>query len=373
MIAQQPRLQPGLEALEKNVPGGTRPSYLPTLDGWRAIAILLVLLNHSVTLGGEHFNTATFHYFGPIGVEIFFELSGLLICNRLLDEERLTGSLNLKGFYVRRIFRIQPLALLYVTVVVGLTLLHRIPNFPAGIASAYLLVRNFVGMRAPAALGWATAHFWSLSVEEHFYLFLPSFLLFVRRRRAEWILALGSAGVLWRTYQYVSHGNSLPFAIDVRTDLSLCFLLIPASFAVLLQRPAMQAAARRYLRLMWVLPLALLALPPISPLHPISALVDSLLIVTTLTHPTEWYSRVLELPPLQFLGRISYSIYVWQELFLSNYWTRGQVHAFGRLNQSPWVVLLVFPVAIASYYGIEKPLIRLGHRLAPSATPGRAL
>ena len=90
--------------------------YLPTLDGWRAVAIVLVLLTHDRVHRVSQISTEaihTSHGRGQGGVELFFCISGVLICTRLLEEERLNGTICLKNFYLRRGFRIQPAAWVY--------------------------------------------------------------------------------------------------------------------------------------------------------------------------------------------------------------------------------------------------------------------
>ena len=87
--------------------------HLPTLDGWRGIAVLMVIVYHGLGSG-----YAVFKPLGGIGVSIFFALSGLLICNRLLVEYDRTGRLDLRGFYIRRAFRILPPAYVYLAALV---------------------------------------------------------------------------------------------------------------------------------------------------------------------------------------------------------------------------------------------------------------
>ncbi len=109
-----------------------RSSYLPTLDGWRAIAILLVMSDHVKALQPGRSSPAYVPGLGRFGVEIFFAISGLLICSRLLDEEEKTGKIGLKPFYIRRFFRIQPAALLYLLAVLVLTSFTACPPSPPG-------------------------------------------------------------------------------------------------------------------------------------------------------------------------------------------------------------------------------------------------
>jgi peptidoglycan/LPS O-acetylase OafA/YrhL len=85
--------------------------YIPTLDGWRAIAITGVLFAHSrngVVPWLGHRASSFLADQGGHGVDLFFAISGLLICSRLLDEEKKFGHISLRGFYVRRAFRILP-------------------------------------------------------------------------------------------------------------------------------------------------------------------------------------------------------------------------------------------------------------------------
>jgi peptidoglycan/LPS O-acetylase OafA/YrhL len=100
--------------------------YIPTLDGWRAIAITCILFAHSrtgvVPWLGQRVSSFLSDQ-GHHGVDLFFAISGLLICSRLLDEEKKFGHISLRGFYVRRAFRILPPALLFLAVIAFLSLI----------------------------------------------------------------------------------------------------------------------------------------------------------------------------------------------------------------------------------------------------------
>src|SRR5207237_4594263 len=101
---------------------GTDSNCLPTLDGWRALAILGVMICHSCDAlfhaDGPYANVAlhalTRH--GALGVDVFFGISGFLICTRLIEEHKKNGTINLKRFYVRRAFRILPPYFTYLAV-----------------------------------------------------------------------------------------------------------------------------------------------------------------------------------------------------------------------------------------------------------------
>ena len=102
------------------VPTGTLRGYIPTLDGWRAIAVLLVVFDHVKKHGicavGSTAPLCTVEAAGH-GVAIFFGLSGFLITLRMMEEREVRGRLSLRGFFVRRAFRILPPALAYLGIV----------------------------------------------------------------------------------------------------------------------------------------------------------------------------------------------------------------------------------------------------------------
>jgi peptidoglycan/LPS O-acetylase OafA/YrhL len=158
--------QPLINDLYFNLKTMTR-TYIPTLDGWRAIAVLLVIgahsipmLNNSGTLLGHYLSSIFVH--AGLGVDIFFALSGYLICKLLLDEKKFHKKINIKSFYIRRAFRIISPTLLYLLVLILIKLGGFRPDinyFYMG--STILFFRNYVSSGT-----WYTAHFWSLAVEE---------------------------------------------------------------------------------------------------------------------------------------------------------------------------------------------------------------
>lgn len=93
--------------LEASAAARRSKDYMPTLDGWRAISVLAVMLYHDSLHSLGSLSTRWFHNFGYVGVDVFFAISGLLICSRLLAEERKYGQISLKHFYIRRAFRIR--------------------------------------------------------------------------------------------------------------------------------------------------------------------------------------------------------------------------------------------------------------------------
>lgn len=101
---------------------------------------------------------------------------------------------------------------------------------------------------------------------------------------------------------------------------------------------------------------------------------SALLVVAVMLNPRSLSTRFLELPPIRFAGRLSYSIYLWHILFFIPIYLGDLVHSpvLTALSARPWKYVATAITALLSYYLIEKPLIRIGHRLAPPATQGHA-
>jgi peptidoglycan/LPS O-acetylase OafA/YrhL len=341
-----------------------KSGYLPTLDGWRAVAILWVMTCHSPLWSWGSVSNTWLRETGGRGVDLFFALSGLLICMRLLREEQRAGAISLGSFYVRRLFRIQPAALTYLGVAALLMGAGMIPRGWSGVAGAALMVRNFYPVKTGT---WQTAHFWSLSVEEHFYLLLPGFLVLCRRGRLGLLTALWVFLEVWRVV--VFHHASMQghaMLLDLRTDMAIDGIVLGSVAALALQREQVMAAAKQYL-VPW---LALLYGAVVFVLeeahqsqanHALLVTVYPLLLIATMLHPQTLTSRVLEWAPLRFVGRISFSIYLWQQMFM-NPFVPPEKGSFQAHTLLCW--LATFACATASYYLIEKPLVRYGHGAA---------
>ena len=348
--------------------------YLPTLDGWRAIAVAIVICDHGGPeifqwLGLRDIHRLLGH--GDRGVDIFFAISGLLICTRLLEEESRSGRISLASFYIRRAFRILPAALLYLLAVAALVLFGLLRVSRLDWFGSLFFFRNYtVTLQPPIVNWWFTSHFWSLSVEEHFYLLLPALLVCLPKWRLRALGALILAVLGWRTL--VKYGLGLNPSTYVlwrasHSDCRLDSLLIPAFLAVWLYRPGNRERMRAILPWWAILILAPLygyltlrfgswpqdnALPPF-------------LILSTMLHPNMPISRMLEWAPLRWVGRLSYSLYLWQVLFFCGYISEGR--PLGVLERWPVNLLCLAACAVGSYYCVERPLIRVGHALARRA------
>ncbi|HEY8670313.1 MAG TPA: acyltransferase, partial [Terriglobales bacterium] len=280
---------------------------IPSLDGLRAISIALVLLSHWVTW--SRVSPLLIQSYGKLGVHVFFVLSGYLITNLLLREHARTSTISLRDFYVRRAFRIFPAALAFLAVAVGLFL----PQMRwYHVAAALLYVANMDSARP-----WIFGHLWSLAVEEQFYLLWPFAVKKWYRHRTAILLGVFLIAPVFRTVLYAFRAQSgiLVGSLPVHADQVAvgCLLAIFAPrlpkisgymalamiFVVVLVPGFSMSSSPRTLFMLFVL----------RPLLHVS-------IAGCVLHVMQAPYRALNWPPVAWLGKISYSVYLWQELFL---------------------------------------------------------
>ncbi|MFP5206184.1 MAG: acyltransferase family protein [Acidobacteriota bacterium] len=321
--------------------GSAESHRIPTLDGWRGIAILMVLADHIAFAAFGHYPYAWMRI-GLHGVTLFFVLSGFLITSKLIAEP-----INLKKFYVRRFFRLMPAAWTFLAVLVILSLggIH-CTNWRE-VCGCLFFYRNFQGLIGVAG------HFWSLSIEEQFYLVWPSLLLFFGLRRCRTIAALGAITVA--TYRFAFWSHYRHGLLNTRTEVRADALLIGCLLALYL--PEHRDLIERWSRYL-VVPASALVLFAIGRFHVLQPLWEvvslAVLLAFTSLRPETPVSRRLAWKPLVWIGGISYTIYVWQEPF-TLFHGLAALFGFG---------FLLPPFVLASYYWIERPLRRWGRQIA---------
>jgi peptidoglycan/LPS O-acetylase OafA/YrhL len=344
------------------------PQRIPSLDGLRAVAILLVI--------GLHFglryltsvpHAALFGYFVTDGVGIFFVLSGFLITTLLLREHERTGRIHLGAFYLRRTLRILPPLYVYLGV---LALLSAWLHFEQeGILASALFFRNMVDP-PHAAL---TEHVWSLSLEEQFYLLWPFAFVHAlarggRRLTGRLALVLILLAPVVRVFIWSTHlpifAQRETYFLFARMDALMGGCLM----AILVGNPRFERLFARISRLWWLLPLYMFML---------SGLLDRLLgngwkftlgltfdsittacfVVWCARHPDHPVGRLLNSRVMVTLGLWSYSAYLWQTLF-----SHAQA-GLGPVNHLPWSLPMILLAAWASYTFVERPTFRLRGKL----------
>lgn len=337
-------------------------AYRPDIDGLRAIAVLAVILFHA-KLGAFPG--------GFVGVDVFFVISGYLIASIILKEEE-KGAFSFARFYERRIRRIFPALFVVILACTAAGALILTPGdyvaFGRSAFAAMAFWSNFHfarqgGYFAPAAETQPLLHTWSLGVEEQFYLVAPFVLLafarYLTRWRAPifWALFAASLGAsAWGVYAETRWAFFLPHsrAFELMCGVALAMGLVPRA-----KGRANEALAALGLAM---IAFAVFGFGPSTPFPGFAALVPAigaaLLIHSSSDVAQTAVARALSLPPVVYIGKISYSLYLWHWPLLA-----FAEYEYGQSLQ-PWhrVLLLVAAVAIsaASYHFVEQPARRAG-------------
>ena len=340
------------------------------------MSIVFVLIGHSKKVFG--FPSFLDHWIrwlpdGDFGVEFFFVISGFLITYLLLREKEKSYTVNIRHFYIRRAFRILPAYgayLLILCVLVSLTTL-KIPT-----TSWIALVTYTVNyINTP----WIGAHIWSLSVEEQFYLIRPFLFWFfmVKRDSIKASLILLTLPLLiatiCRTLGYIFH---YPFPIGYFSFFNRCDSLAVGcllAFLMAFKGRESESFIKRYPKLLLGCAILLILVPLIlTRLFLLGALTIpfsttsyaigfALLIALSILLPNLNCFRWLEWKPIVCLGVMSYSIYLWQQIFCTNPKDFGLIHTPWFLSFPYWLIP-VFIVAFVSYHFIEKPFLIIKKR-----------
>lgn len=348
--------------------------YLPALDGLRAVSILLVVISHAGR-GIEKMVP------GGLGVLVFFVISGFLITRQMIAEIEARGTLNLRRFYLRRIIRLAPALLLYIV-----TFSLILGSLGAVITPTHMLTGLFylanyyhIFIGYPAYSPFPII--WSLSVEEHFYILFPFVMLAFRRslpKLLPWLLLVLAATLAWRYALYgicetdpsraicglpansrlhgtdtlfdcILYGSALSLLMQYRLNLIQIYVLKPlslwVSFGVLLFTLLYRDAEFRD-TVRFSLQSAAVAVVIINVLFGTDRLSSVL-------------RRVLAMPPLVLIGKLSYSLYLFHFGMIN--WLMATGHFEGVSGFALYLTGSLL-CALASYSLVEKPAARLRKR-----------
>ncbi len=291
-------------------------AYRPDIDGLRAIAVLAVIIFHA-RLG--------LFPGGFVGVDVFFVISGYLIASIILKEEE-KDSFSLARFYERRIRRIFPALFVVILFCAGMGALLLTPTdylaFGRSAFAAMAFWSNFYftrqgGYFAPAAETQPLLHTWSLGVEEQFYLLAPFILLLLsrglRRWRAPifWSLFVASLGVsAWGVHTEARWAFFLPHsrAFELMCGVALAMGLVPRASSA----RANEALAALGLALIAVAVVFYSAATPFPGFAALVPAVGAALLIHSSTSLTQTaVARALSFAPVVYVGKISYSLYLW--------------------------------------------------------------
>jgi peptidoglycan/LPS O-acetylase OafA/YrhL len=323
---------------------GARPGHIPYLDGWRAVAIGGVMIDHFVASTGINL--------GRLGVEMFFVLSGRLMAQILFIENS-----DLRLFYYRRFSRVYPtIAIFIVGMLAAAWFLHKPLIDAVDVITSLTYTYNYVSI-----LRYRTEvidHLWSLCIEEHTYVYLGLLALIVRRSpRWLWILLATTiaANVIDGAVSTFFHHQDY-YQVYWRTDVRMASILMGAASFMLKQRGRLRLTG------MWPTAMGLFGI-----VLNINAIPDPIkysvgtaclaLAVANVDHADMFVRRTLSSALFVWVGLISFSLYIWQQ-------------PFALMRPHP-VILRIFPLAgaavcaIASFYLAERPARRWLNAHAP--------
>jgi len=350
--------------------------HIPSLDGLRAVSIILVVAGHAYHTLPVHSETVDvlniFVGNADLGVITFFVISGYLITRLLRAELEKQGGISLRHFYLRRMLRIFPAFYLYVATISVLAALGVIGTSTKSILAAASFLLNYSQFWDPGAQSaqhfWFVGHFWTLALEEQFYLLWPLALVVCgldRSRRVAIAIIFLSPLLRVLTYYFWPEGRTqtalmLPTAADS--------MMVGGALALSEGREHFEAVVSR-MSLPRVALGALVVAFVVSPLlhHryagaydlPLGRSVNALAMAVVILHATRapgmWLGRLLNSRVAVFVGTLSYSLYLWQQPFLTPLNTTWA----GCFPINLGVSLIA---ALASHYLVERPFLGMKDR-----------
>jgi peptidoglycan/LPS O-acetylase OafA/YrhL len=341
----------------------TRSPSIPSLDGLRAISWFAVFVSHAFR---------PLDFIGRFGVTVFFFLSGYLITTLLRVEVEDTGSVDVRAFYIRRALRILPpfyaimaFAILMARLVPGASMLTSgVVALACHYVNYWVIAHSWVGLPPGAAV------YWSLAVEEHFYLVFPLLFILLQhlrsgRARAMALWAVCFVVLGWRGWLVlVDHADQLRtfLASDTRAD-SLLYGCALAQFG----NPMLDGTRFSEVTWKWLLfPVAIVALVVTFPMNNHPALRETVrysiqglalvpVFVCGIRFPTWRPFTLLNTRPLQIVGALSYTLYLVHAVILETLDRLG----LKLMSRAALGFVLSLVVAKIVQIGIERPSQRL--------------
>jgi peptidoglycan/LPS O-acetylase OafA/YrhL len=354
---------------------GTCQSYRPDIDGLRAVAVLSVVLYHAGVpmLPG-----------GFVGVDIFFVISGFLI-TRIIAREIADDRFSIVRFYERRTRRIFPalFVMLGVSSIVSIVVLlpAEMLDFGHSLAAATLFVSNVFFWQTADYFGGPAhlkplLHTWSLAVEEQFYIILPLLLLVLarlsRQRTMHVLLALTALSFLVSVWAVVEKPNAAFYLLPTRFwELMAGALLALGALPAVASRRVASFTAGMGVGLVAISIFGFSSATAFPGTHALAPVLGTVLIIHAGTVTREiGVTRALSLPPVVFVGVVSYSFYLWHwpVLTFTRIW-RGEILEPGA---TALLVAVSFVLAVLSWRFVETPFRERRVAAAPRPLFGAA-
>lgn len=351
---------------EQSQAGAPEHGRISSIDAWRLVAVSMVIVGHIVAYSHPWFKEVIpglvwrMAGMGTYGVLIFFCISGFVICRGLIREQQSNARVSLRGFYIRRFFRIVPPLALYLLAVTVLSLCQWVPVRGVDLARSATFLCN---VKALGSCGWFLGHTWSLAYEEQFYVFFPLLFAAFLAHRRQGALTLTAAFMGLAMLSWFSGHDDLAYAFQM-----FVFMLCGCCAALYLDR--FRAVTARIGPWTWaavavLTPAAMFWVVLPEPLHQflLTMLVPPAVCVIVLCTPTQVapVAAFFDNRRAAYLGKISFTVYLWQQLATANYaWS------------TPWTAVplvgIVWLFAHWSFAYFERPLIARGSALSNAAS-----
>jgi len=319
----------------------TQSQHIHVLDGWRGLSILFVLAAHLLPLGSKNWQMNM--TVGALGMSVFFILSGFLISNFLYKKQ------NIIDFLIRRLFRILPLAWLYIVIVLFLKSANEMQ---------WLTHLFFVSNWPPMQLTNVTSHFWSLCVEVQFYLLVALLVLFFRKKGLLALPLLCLAVTWYRIDQGVYVAINTYYRLD--EILAGCTLSLIYNNEIFVYLKRVLSRLNPYL----IFILLLISCHPqsgaINYLRPYFAAI--LIGITLFNKNRHHLNYVLNINILFYLATISYALYIIHGGL--RYTWLGEGDTLVKYAKRPLLFAATFLFAHLSTFYYEKYFIKLGRTLS---------
>ncbi|OQP47931.1 hypothetical protein A4H97_30470 [Niastella yeongjuensis] len=359
-----------MQNLTIKLPAAIQQPGFRALDGLRAVSIGIVIMAHVLTpfLGNS--------YLGLIGVYIFFVISGFLITTLLLKERVKYGSISLKGFYIRRCLRILPVAYGFLLVLLCLNALFKLEIPGSSFLNCLLFIKNLPIL---PNRDWYTGHYWSLGVEEQFYLLFPFLLVSLSLRNYKRLIVcliiliplLSIINSRKLDTGYLQVPGFIHWAITWVVNLfggGTVLILTGSLFSILLltenrfithicnKAPAFSSLLLFTIGSMLLYPTLPTQIRIFS--VPVFGFIIAFVIVLNLKERA-MFGRLLEFEWMKKLGILSYSLYIWQQLFTYK-------QPWHNAGTNVWLLLLnltaLLIVSFLSYSLYEKKFLNFKKR-----------
>lgn len=312
-------------------------SRIEVWDGWRGLAIFLVLFGH--------FTFTRWIWEERMGVDLFFGLSGMLMSNILFIDRMV-----LRDFYIRRFSRVIPTLIAFLVVAFIVSVIMRFDFQITELVASLFFIRTYFPVDPSYYSAMPpTGHLWSLSVEEHSYIIMSvlSLFLFSRGKAAMALFSIFIMSVVINFYRYsILPAPEFEFSL-IRTESAIGFIAFSAAYNLF--RKERSITVHPYLPIVCVL-ISFACYLDAAPIW-LTFLFGPVLLGVAINHVTESAKPlqvILTFAPLRWLGVLSYSIYLWQQVFYRLYYALPGKAVTG--------FILSIVVGAISFYLFEDPV-----------------